>query len=352
MKNTILKTLKPIAALFIIMLGLSFQTMAQTSNVTTAYNLDKGAIEISFDLEGPANSMWNVDVALVQKKDAKVINIPANNINKSLRSLTPGKYMFEISFADLQIEGDFSTKLDAFSSGSAAPRKPVENSRPAESSKPAADAIKPGAEVEDAPAETTGGKMYTKKSKKKSVTPAPAAEVAEEEEEEIETEKEEVQAPKPTQKATTQKQKIVTKTVEPEPEETDEYIPEDNITGGSKSPSNAASTSKVNKVIKGFTVKGTSISDLSQKIKQASSELMILSDLTPVNLNLDLKKLTFKCDFVANNSNISKIGLYFGPKATGCESCVNVILSNPGSTVLLKGSNASFDYELIGIKRD
>jgi len=351
MKNTILKTLKPIAALFIIMLGLSFQTKAQTANVTTAYNLDKGAIEISFDLEGPATSMWNVDVALVQKKDAKVINIPANNINKSLRSLTPGKHMFEISFADLQIEGDFSTKLDAFSSGSAAPRKPVENSRPTETSKPAADAIKPSAEEEEAPAETDGGKMYTKKSKKKTVTPAPVAEVAEEDEEE-ETEKEEAPAPKPTKKAPTQKQKIVTKNVEPEPEETDEYIPEDNIPEGSKSPSNAASASKVTKVIKGFTVKGTSISDLSQKIKQASSELMILSDLTPVNLNLDLKKLTFKCDFVANNSNISKIGLYFGPKSTGCESCVNVIINNPGSTVLLKGSNASFDFELIGIKRD
>lgn len=345
MKNTILKTLKPIMVLFIIMLGLSFQTKAQTANVTTAYNLDKGAIEISFDLEGPATSMWNIDVALVQKKDAKVINIPANNINKSLRSLTPGKHMFEISFADLQIEGDFSTKLDAFSSGSAAPRKPVENNRPAEISKPAADAIKPSAE-EEAPAETDGGKMYTKKSKKKTVTPAPVAEVAEEEEE---TEKEEAPAPKPTKKAPTQKQKIVTKNVEPEPEETDEYIPEDNIPSGSKSPSNAASASKV---IKGFTVKGKSISDLSQKIKQASGELMILSDLTPVNLNLDLKKLTFKCDFVANNSNISKIGLYFGPKSTGCESCVNVIINNPGSTVLLKGSNASFDFELIGIKRD
>lgn len=323
-------------ALFIVMMSLSFQMKAQTSNVTTAYNLDKGAIEISFDLAGPDNSLWNVDVALVQKKDEKVISIPSNNINKSLRGLNPGKHMFEISFADLQIEGDFATKLDAFSSGSAAPRKPVEASKPAE----ATASNKPSAEVEEPAAEPEGGKMYAKKSKKKVVAPTPAEDETEEEEKAV--------APAPKAK-----QKIVTKAVEPEPEETDEYIPEDNIPAGSKSPSNTSSSnSKINKVIKGFTVKGTSISDLSQKIKQASSELMILSDLTPVNLNLDLKKLTFKCDFVANNSNISKIGLYFGPKSTGCESCVNVIINNPGSTVLLKGSNTSFDFELIGIKRD
>lgn len=333
MKNTIPKTLKATAILFMLMIGCDFQVKAQTSNVTTAYNLDKGAIEISFDLAGPENSTWNVNVALVQKKDSKVLEIPASNINKSLRGLSPGKQMFEISFADLQIEGDFSTQLEAFSSGSAAPRKPVESSKPVETNKTIAE--------ENASAEAEGDKMYAKKSKKKVTAPVP---VEEAEEEEV------VAAPAPKSKP--EKQKIATKNVDPEPEETDEYIPEDNVPEGSKSSTNGATKNKVNRIIKGFTVKGTSISDLSQKIKQASSELMILSDLTPVNLNLDLKKLTFKCDFVANNSNISKIGLYFGPRTTGCESCVNVILNNPGSTVLLKGMNASFDYELIGIKRD
>jgi hypothetical protein len=78
------------------MVGCALQMKAQTSNVTTAYNLDKGAIEISFDLAGPENSLWNVNVALVQKKDSKVLEIPASNINKSLRGLSPGKQMFEI----------------------------------------------------------------------------------------------------------------------------------------------------------------------------------------------------------------------------------------------------------------
>lgn len=314
--------------------GILFNAKAQTSNITTNFNLDKGALEISFDLAGPENSNWNINVALEQKKDGKFIIVPNNNLNKSLRGLNPGRHMFEISFADLQIEGDFSTKIEAYSSNSATPQKPIEISKsPLVATKPTADL------GEEMNAEAEGVKLYAKKSKKREAAPTPT---------EVDTEESE-KAAAPTLKV---KQKIVTKNIDPEPEEANEYIPEDNISVESKIPSNSTSNSRLNKVIRGFMVKGTSISDLSNKIKQASSELMILSDLTPVNLILDIKKLTFKCDFVANNSNISKIGLYFGPKSTGCESCVNVVINNPGSSVLLKGSNSSFDYELIGIKRD
>lgn len=340
MKNLLLRNYKSILTLFVLSLGLMFELNAQTSNVTTAYNLDKGAIEISFDLAGPETSRWNVNVALVQNKDSKLIEIPASNINKSLRGLAPGKHQFEISFADLQIEGDFSTKLDAYGSGSAESRRPAEASKPAVASKPKAVAEEPAEPAAEEPAEEAGTKMYTKKPKKKAaVAEKPAKKEVEEEEKE--------------EPAVEEKEEIVTKNVESDTEETDEYIPEDNVPAGSKGTLSGSSKSKTPaRIIKGFTVKGTSISDLSLKIKQASSEMMILSDLTPVNLNLDLKRLTFKCDFVANNSNISKMGLYFGPKSTGCESCINVVISNPGSTVLLKGSNGVFDYEVIGIKRN
>ncbi len=317
-----------------------FSTNAQTSNITTSFNLDKGALEISFDLSGPENSNWDIKVALVQKKDSKVIEIPPSNINKSLRGLNPGKQMFEISFADLQIEGDFSTKLDAQSSGSSPSRRQTSSvaapvTKPAENSTPAI-------EQEQAIVEEDGAKMYTKKSKKRKVQ-------TDEAEDETVPKTESI-APIITEQPVTKKGQDTLPSKTTITSSTDDYIPENNMP--TKTNTVATVNKTANRVIKGFAVKGTSISDLSQKIKQASSELMVLSDLTPVNLNLDLKKLTFKCDFVSNNSNISKMGLYFGPKSSGCESCINVVISNPGSTVLLKGSNGTFDYELIGIKRN
>lgn len=340
MKRTSLNYLRKLSFVIIALfgLGITYHSEAQTSNVTTSFNLDKGAIEIGFDLAGPENSLWNINVALVQKKDSKVIEIPVNNINKSLRGLNPGKHMFEISFADLQIDGDFTTKLDAYGSGSSEVRQRPQVAAPVAETKSAPQEIEPAAENEG------GEKMYVKKSKKKAVaTPQPQAE---------ETEKVEAPAPILAESPAPSKQKVITKNVAPESTGSDEYIPENNMPSKGNSKSVVAENKTTNRIIKGFTVKGTSISDLSQKIKQASSELMVLSDLTPVNLNLDLKKLTFKCDFVSNNSNISKMGLYFGPKSTGCESCINVVINNPGSTVLLKGSNSIFDYELIGIKRN
>jgi hypothetical protein len=340
MKRTSLNYLRKLSFVIIALfgLGITYHSEAQTSNVTTSFNLDKGAIEIGFDLAGPENSLWNINVALIQKKDSKVIEIPVSNINKSLRGLNPGKHMFEISFADLQIDGDFTTKLDAYGSGSSEVRQRPQVAAPVAETKSAPQEIEPAAENEG------GEKMYVKKNKKKAVaTPQPQAE---------ETEKVEAPAPILVESPAPSKQKVITKNVAPVSTGSDEYIPENNMPSKGNSKSVVAENKTTNRIIKGFTVKGTSISDLSQKIKQASSELMVLSDLTPVNLNLDLKKLTFKCDFVSNNSNISKMGLYFGPKSTGCESCINVVINNPGSTVLLKGSNSIFDYELIGIKRN
>lgn len=339
MKTTTLNCLRKLSFIIftIIGLGITHHSNAQTSNITTSFNLDKGAIEIAFDLAGPENSLWNVSVALVQKKDSKVIEIPVNNINKSLRGLNPGKHMFEISFADLQIDGDFSTKLDAYGSGTAEVRRKTEAVAPVATAQSAPQENEPVTETEG------GEKMYVKKSKKKAAAPQP-----------VEEESEKVEAPAPilTESPAPTKQRVVAKSVAPESTGTDEYIPENNMPSKGNSNKAVVEIKTSNRIIKGFTVKGTSISDLSQKIKQASSELMVLSDLTPVNLNLDLKKLTFTCDFVSNNSNISKMGLYFGPKSTGCESCINVVINNPGSTVLLKGSNTIFDYELIGIKRN
>lgn len=104
-----------------------------------------------------------------------------------------------------------------------------------------------------------------------------------------------------------------------------------------------------NKRIKGFSIKSKSLSDFSKKIKETSSEYMQFGDLTPVDIKLNLSTLTFSCDFIQKTSGFIKLGLFYGPKSIGCESCESVIVNNPGSEVLAKSSNAIFVSQLIGV---
>lgn len=104
-----------------------------------------------------------------------------------------------------------------------------------------------------------------------------------------------------------------------------------------------------NKRIKGFSVKAKTLSDLSKKIRETSSEYMQFGDLTPIEIKLNLSTLTFSCDFIQKTSGFIKIGLFYGPKSIGCESCENVIMNNPGSKVLSKSTNTLFVSQIIGI---
>ncbi len=104
-----------------------------------------------------------------------------------------------------------------------------------------------------------------------------------------------------------------------------------------------------NKRIKGFSIKSKSLSDFSKKIKEISSEYMQFGDLTPIDIKLNLSTLTFSCDFIQKTSGFIKLGLFYGPKSVGCESCESVIVNNPGSEVLAKSSNAIFVSQLIGV---
>lgn len=322
MKNAHKYILKSISFLLLLNILSILKLNAQTSNINTSFNLDKGAIEINFDLSGSETSLYDVNVSLVQVKDSKLIEIPTKNISPSLTKLSPGKHNFEISFADLQIEGEFITKLSANVSGSSSSKsvsKSVKSDKNTEENKITND---------EEP------KMFVKKNKKKSESQSSGIK-----EEEVD-------------KAELTEDKKITSIDEPKSNKSDNFIPETNILYKANN-NNSPSLNVINrKVIKGIAVRGTSITDLSNKIKTASSEIMILGDLTPINIKLDFKKFTFSCDYVSNNSNLFKMGLYFGPKSTGCESCINVIINNPGSTVLFKGSNNVFDYELIGLKRN
>jgi len=322
MKNKHLLLIKSISFFLLLSILSIFKLDAQTSNINTSFNLDKGAIEINFDLSGSETSLYDVNVSLVQVKDSKLIEIPTKNISPSLTKLSPGRHNFEISFADLQIEGEFITKLSANVSGSS-------------SSKSVSKSVKSENNTEENKISSDGEtKMFVKKNKKKSESQSSG--IKEEEVEKIDL---------------TEEKKIIS-TDESKLNKSDNFIPETNIPNKPIYNNSPSSNVSNRKVIKGIAVRGTSITDLSNKIKTISSEIMILGDLTPINIKLDFKKLTFSCDYVSNNSNLFKMGLYFGPKSTGCESCINVIINNPGSTVLFKGSNNVFDYELIGLKRN
>lgn len=104
-----------------------------------------------------------------------------------------------------------------------------------------------------------------------------------------------------------------------------------------------------NKRIVGFSIKAKSLSDFSKKIKETSSEYMQFGDLTPIDIKLNLTTLTFSCNFIQKTSGLIKLGLFYGPKSLGCESCESVIINNPGSKVLAKSSNAIFVSQLIGV---
>jgi hypothetical protein len=76
---------------------------------------------------------------------------------------------------------------------------------------------------------------------------------------------------------------------------------------------------------------------------------MQFGDLTPIDIKLNLTTLTFSCNFIQKTSGLIKLGLFYGPKSLGCESCESVIINNPGSKVLAKSSNAIFVSQLIGV---
>lgn len=101
--------------------------------------------------------------------------------------------------------------------------------------------------------------------------------------------------------------------------------------------------------IKGFTIKAKSMSELAAKIKSLSTEYMQYGDLNPIDIKLNINTLTFSCNFMAKETGFIKLGLYFGPKSTGCVSCENVLNNNSGSVVINQGVSNIFDYQLIAI---
>ena len=103
------------------------------------------------------------------------------------------------------------------------------------------------------------------------------------------------------------------------------------------------------RTVKGFSIKAKSMSELAAKIKSMSTEYMQYGDLNPIDIKLNVNTLTFSCNFTTKDTGFIKLGLYYGPKATGCESCENVLNNNTGSKVVNQGISNLFAYQLIAI---
>jgi len=100
-------------------------------------------------------------------------------------------------------------------------------------------------------------------------------------------------------------------------------------------------------------IKAKNLLDLNAQLKLKSEQILIdNSNLAPENLNLDLDNFTFSCKFSdkKNTNSIQKLGLYYGPIDTGCESCEAVVNKNPGSQVFLLKENNFLIAQIIGIK--
>jgi len=91
--------------------------------------------------------------------------------------------------------------------------------------------------------------------------------------------------------------------------------------------------------------------DLSAQIKAKSENLLSNKYFYPEEIKIDLNQFSFQCTFIKKNTphHIKKLGLYYGPKSTGCQSCEMVLFRNPGSTILSEKENSIFVSQIIGI---
>lgn len=251
---------------------LSYSASSQTiSNIVAGFNVEKGVIEISYDLEGESYQGFSINLKLKQIAENSIIEIPTINISPALDLVFPGtKKKVEVSLDNLNLDGEFIPIMVA----------------------------------------TSVKRELPKAEEKKAVK---------------------------TEESLTAKQEIIT-AKEPNPSRAEPISEEP---AENKSPS----------FLRGFSIIGKSFQDLSNQLRMKSEAYMIDGNLHPVNIRLNLDTFTFSCDFIESNSGYIKLGLYFGPKSTGCESCFNVIQKNPNSRVLREITHKNFIFSLIAIHK-
>jgi len=125
MKNLI----KSFLCSLILILGSCELSNAQTvSNIVAGFNVEKGVIEISYDLDGLTYQGFSLSVKLKQLADDVLVEIPVDNISPSLELVYPGtRKKFEIGLDGLSLEGEFLAVINATP---IAKPKPVEEPKP------------------------------------------------------------------------------------------------------------------------------------------------------------------------------------------------------------------------------
>lgn len=100
-------------------------------------------------------------------------------------------------------------------------------------------------------------------------------------------------------------------------------------------------------------LEASSVGELAGKIKSETEYLLSHNpNLSPSGITLDLRTYRFSCVFTetSKRSNFIKLGLYFGPINSGCESCQTVIQKNPGSVVFASSKGNGVIGQVIGLK--
>jgi hypothetical protein len=138
MKNLIKCSLLSLILIF----GTSRVSKAQTvSNIVAGFNVEKGVIEISYDLDGLNYQGFSLSVKLKQLADNVLVDIPVDNISPSLELVYPGtRKKFEIGLDGLSLEGEFLAVLNATP---IAKPKPVEEPKPTVSSTQVEEPVQP-----------------------------------------------------------------------------------------------------------------------------------------------------------------------------------------------------------------
>jgi hypothetical protein len=128
--------LRTFGASVFLLLGVIFNSEAQTvSNIVAGFNVEKGVIEISYDLDGQTYQGFSLSVKLKQLSDNVLVDIPTDNISPSLELVYPGtRKKFEIGLDGLSLEGEFIAVLNA---------TPIAKPKPVEEPKPVAPVAAP-----------------------------------------------------------------------------------------------------------------------------------------------------------------------------------------------------------------
>lgn len=156
------KIIKVVLSSLILIVSSSELSNAQTvTNIVAGFNVEKGVIEISYDLDGLNYQGFSLSVKLKQLADNVLVDIPVDNISPSLELVYPGtRKKFEIGLDGLSLEGEFLAVLNATP---IAKPKPVEETKPAVSATQVEEPVQPkNAPLIESPAPAAAAESTTK----------------------------------------------------------------------------------------------------------------------------------------------------------------------------------------------